>query len=170
MTDSVSSGIFRTAKIRLERAARNLNRDLLRTVKSNMSTMHHHVFTRMVSGTSPRSIGVFSGTLLASLERPKSKVLRRTNRGAVTLQVEAGFGAGVPYAAVHEKGGRPRVIKALHAPLLKFKTKGGQWISKKQVNWPGVPPRIGFRAEFKKAIKRTRIELRTMIVSGRINA
>jgi phage gpG-like protein len=85
---------------------------------------------------------VRSGRLLASL---RSSV--RESPDFITGQVQAG--RGVPYARIHEYGGRtkPHVIEARNALALRF-TVGGKVVFARSVNHPGslIPERSYLRS------------------------
>jgi len=73
-----------------------------------------------------------------------SWVRKRDRNHYENIDVDTGtveIGSELPYAAAHQMGTPPRLITPVNALALRFMTAGGQYIFRKFVNHPGLPPR-----------------------------
>lgn len=61
----------------------------------------------------------------------ESRIVRTKNRKLLR------FWNKKPYAAAIDKGAHPHFIFARKKPYLRFRTKGGQWVSRRAVKHPG---------------------------------
>jgi phage gpG-like protein len=102
--------------------------------RENQFTIGHITRTKL-SQRGPKTLGVVSGRLRGSV--------RATAALASTFSVTSQIGTNVKYAAVHEFGSRPYVIRPKTARFLRFATPRGV-VFARQVNHPGLPARAMF--------------------------
>lgn len=107
-----------------------------------------------MTGPRPTRLGVGTGRL-------RSSIRYRVNSQGDDMQVT--FGTDVPYAAIHEFGGktRPHVIRPRRKGFLAF-IKNGQWVyTRGQVQHPGstIPARPYLRPGVEDAIPKLREKL-----------
>lgn len=101
--------------------------------RENQFTIGHISRTKL-SQRGPKTLGVVSNRLRGSV--------RATAARASTFSVTSQIGSNVKYAAVHEFGSRPYVIR-MKDKKLRFATPRGV-VFARQVNHPGLPARAPF--------------------------
>ena len=74
------------------------------------------------------------GWITGELRQSVGRVFRIRRRGPV-IEGEMGT-SGTPHAAIHEYGG---IIRPRRAEYLKFRTRGGQWVTTRRVRMPARP-------------------------------
>lgn len=107
-----------------------------------------------MTGPRPQRLGVGTGRLRSSI---RYRVMSEGDNMTLT------FGTDVPYAAIHEYGGktRPHVIRLKRKPFLAF-IKDGQWVyTKKAVQHPGsvIPARPYLRPGLEAGLPKLREKL-----------
>lgn len=102
--------------------------------RENQFTIGHISRTKL-SQRGPKTLGVVTNRLRGSL--------RATPAQVGGSGVDSGIGTNVKYAAVHEFGSRPYVIRPKRGRFLRFATPRGV-VFARQVNHPGLPARAPF--------------------------
>lgn len=85
-----------------------------------------------------------SAILIRSGALRDSWVVKRNRNHYENIDPEAGtveIGSELPYAAAHQMGTSPRLITPVNALALRFMTASGNYVFRRFVNHPGLPPR-----------------------------